>query len=290
MHTTRNPFGGKDGAERQAASQRLGYGDHVRQHSVVLISKVASGAAEATLNLIEHEQCAALFGQARSELEKLRIDWTNPAFTLNGLDTHGTNAGIKFSLQVVEVIELDESHTRHKRNERSSIFRLTRGGERAEGTSMKRVFHGKNAPPRLAAVAIIHLRKGAGELERTFPCLGAAVAKESAVKSGNVGQQPRELRLILVEEKIRNMNQPSRLALDRRLDGRVAVAERIDSDSAQEIEIALALRIPEIHAAPANKQDGLALVGWNQDLRFHPGHRGEPHALSTSVPHSSFVK
>jgi len=93
-----------------------------------------------------------------------------------------------------------------------------------------------------------------------------------------------------MKEKIRNMNQPARLTLDRRLDDRVGVAERVNSDSAQEIQIALALRIPEIHAAPANKQDGLALVGGKQELRFHAGNGGEAHALSTSVPHSSLVK
>ena len=155
---------------------------------------------------------------------------------------------------------------------------------------MKRILHGKNAPLRLAAVAITHLRKGTGEFERSLPSLGAAVAEESAVKSGNFGQQPREFRLILVEEKIRNMNQPARLTLDRRLDRRVVVAECIDSDSAQEIQIALALRVPEIHAASANKQDGLALVGGKQKLRFHAGDGGKAHALSTSVPHSSLVK
>src|SRR6267378_2354633 len=142
MHATRNPLGGKDGAKRQAASQRLGYGDHVRQHSVVLISKVASGAAEATLNLIEQDQRATFLRQARGKFEKIRIDWTNPTLSLNGLDTHGTNAGIKFSLQVVEVIELDEAYTRHERNKWSPIFRLASGGERAEGASMKRILHG----------------------------------------------------------------------------------------------------------------------------------------------------
>src|SRR5258708_4136677 len=290
MHAARNPLGGENRAERQAACQRLGDGDHVRQHPIVLISKVASGAAETALNLVEHEQRAALFGKARGEFQKLSIDWTNSAFSLNGLDTHGADAGIKFSLQVVHIVELDETYPRHQRNERSPIFRLTRGGERAEGASMKRVLHGKNAPFRFDSIAIIHLRKGAGELERSFPRLGAAVAEESAVKPGNFGHQLRELGFVLVEEKLRNMNQTAGLALDRRLDGRVAVAERIDSDSAQEIQIALALRVPEIHAASANKQDGLPLVGGKQKLRFHPRHRGEAHALSTSVPHSSFVK
>ena len=142
----------------------------------------------------------------------------------------------------------------------------------------------------LLAVLVVHLRKGAGEFERAFPGLGAAVAKESAVKPGDFGQQPREFRLILVEEEIRNMNQPAGLTLDRRLDRGVVVAERIDSDSAQEIQIPLAARIPEIHAAPANKKDGLALVGGKQELRFHAGDGSEAHALSTSVPHSILVK
>src|SRR6267378_3891911 len=109
---------------------------------------------------------------------------------------------------------------------------------------MKRVLHGKNARLWLVTVAIVHLRKGAGELERPFPGLGAAVAKESAVKPGNFSQQPRELRLIFVEEKIRNMNQPARLTFDGRLHSRVAVAERVDSNATQKIQIPLALRIP----------------------------------------------
>src|ERR1019366_4524323 len=251
---------------------------------------MASGAAESALNLVEHEQRAALFGQARGEFEKLPIDRTNSSFSLNGLDAHRANAGIKFSSQVVEVIELDETHAGHERSERGSIFRLPGGGQRAKGASMKRVLHGKNAPLRLVAVPIVHLRKGAGELERSLPGLGAAVAKESAAKPGDLRQQPREFRLILVEEQIGNMNQPAGLPLDRRLDGRVVVAERIDSDTTQEIQIPLATRIPEIHAAPANKKDGLALVGGKQELRFHAGDRGEAHALSTSVPHSSLVK
>src|SRR4029077_11684845 len=212
MHATRNPLGGEDGSKRQAASQRLSDRDHIRQHTVVLISKVASGAAEAALNLVEHKQRAALFGQPRGEFKKLSIDRTDPAFSLNGLDTHGTDAGIKFPLQVVEVIELDEIHPRHERNERSPIFRLTRRGKRAEGASMKRILHGKDTPLRLASVAIIHLRKGADELERSFPGLAAAVAKEGAVKPGDLCQQPRKFRLILVKKKIRNMNQPPRLA------------------------------------------------------------------------------
>ena len=94
----------------------------------MLISKVASRAAEAALNLIEHKQRAALFGQPRGEFEKLRIDRTNSALSLNGLDAYCTDAEIEFSLQVVQIIELDETHSGHERNKWSPIFRLTGGG------------------------------------------------------------------------------------------------------------------------------------------------------------------
>src|SRR5271169_1665931 len=184
MHTARNPFSGEDGAKRQAASQRLGNRDHVRQHIVVLVGKVTSGAAKAALNLVEHQQRAAAFRQARGKFEKLPIHRTNTAFSLNGLDAHGTNAGIKFSSQVVQVIKLDESHSGHERSEWSPVFQLTGGGQRAKGASMKRIAHGKNVRLRFAG-AIIGLRKGAGEFERSLPSLSAAIAKESAVQPGD---------------------------------------------------------------------------------------------------------
>src|SRR5258708_23187265 len=291
-HATRHPLGGEDGTEWQTTRQRLGDGDHIRLHTVVLVGKVAPGSAEAALNLVEHQQRAAAFGQARSKFENLWIDRANPALSLNGFQAHGADAGIEFSLQVVQVIEVDEAHTRQERHKRSPIFRLTRGSERAKRPSMKRVFHGEDARlwAWLAAVLIIHLREGARELERSLPGLGAAVAKESAIKPGDFGHPPREFRLILVEKQIGNMNQSACLTLDRRLDGRMVVAQRIDSDPTQEVQIPLAARIPEIHATPANKKNGLALVGGKQELRFHAGDRSEAHALSTSVPHSSLVK
>ena len=155
MHALRNPFGGENGAQRQAAGQRLGDGDHIRQHAIMLVGKMASSAAQAALNLVEHEQGAALFGQARGQFEKLRSDRANPALSLNGFDAHSADAGIKLSFQIVQVIELDETHARHERNERRSIFRLTGSGERAKGAPMKRVLHGKNARLWIGLVAVL---------------------------------------------------------------------------------------------------------------------------------------
>src|ERR1035437_10078312 len=192
MYATRNPLGGQDGAEWQTARQRLRDGNHVGRHTIVLVGKMASGAAEATLNLVEHEQRAALLGQARGEFEKFLIDRANPAFSLDGLDAHSADSGIEFPLQVVEVVELDETHTGQWRNKRSSILRLTGSSQRAKSASMKGVVHGENARLWIwfASVLMVGLRKSASEFERAFPGFGTAVAKESAIKPRDFDQQP----------------------------------------------------------------------------------------------------
>ena len=92
------------------------------------------------------------------------------------------------------------------------------------------------------------------------------------------------------KKKIRYMNQPPRLPFDRRLNRRMIVAQRVDSNPTQKIEIALALGIPKIYASPPNKKNRLAFVGRKQKLRFHARNRSKTHALSTSVPHSILVK
>ena len=174
-------------------------------------------------------------------------------------------------MQLFNIVKLDEARTRHEGNEWRAIFRLTRSRERSECAAVKRIIHGQNAPFRFTAILVIGLRKSTGKFQRSFPRLSAAVAKEGAVEAGDFGQKPRQLALILMKEKIRNVNQSASLAFDCRLNNRMIVAKRVDSDSAQEIEIALALGIPEIHAAPTHKKDRLALIRRKQELRFHAG-------------------
>ena len=40
--------------------------------------------------------------------------------------------------------------------------------------------------------------------------------------------------------------------------------ERVDADSTEKIEVALALRIPQVYSAPVSEEDLLAIVGRQQ--------------------------
>ena len=99
------------------------------------------------------------------------------------------------------------------------------------------------------------------------------------------------------------MQQLFALFSDRLFDRRMTVAQRVDTDSAQQIEVAVSLVVNKVHTFAANEQDGIALVGLEQEFRFsrlHGRHLGRSefeyfrsvvlgHATSTSVPYAIFA-
>ena len=108
----------------------------------------------------------------------------------------------------------------------------------------------------------------AGQFERAFPGLGATIAKEDAVQAGALGKLQRQLRLALVKEEIRGVDELAALPDDGLFDGRMAVAERVNADAAQQVEIALALLVDEVHTLSASEKNGIAVVGGKQQLGF----------------------
>ena len=78
---------------------------------------------------------------------------------------------------------------------------------------------------------------GAGELQRSLPCFGAAVAEEDAVEAGDLGEAEGEFRGVLVEEEVRGVEELLRLARDGLFDCGMAVTEAADTDAAEEVEV-----------------------------------------------------
>ena len=78
---------------------------------------------------------------------------------------------------------------------------------------------------------------GAGELERRFDALGAGVAEEHARVAGLGGQRVREIGRGTVRIEVRDVREGARLLRDRARYRGGGVAERIDGDAADEIEI-----------------------------------------------------
>src|SRR5438094_3726552 len=149
---------------------------------------------------------------------------------------------------------------------------------------MKGIFQRKQTPLCFVAVAVVRAGISPGQLQRTFPCFGAAVAEKGAVKSRTFREALRQFCLVFVIEEIRSVNQLPCLLLENLLDRWMSVAQRIHADSAEEIQIALAGRIPEIYSATASEQHFLPVISWEQQFLLSTDCGGEVHAPMTSVP------
>src|ERR1700693_1182770 len=141
---------------------------------------------------------------------------------------------------------------------------LTSRRQRAEGASVKSILQRQQSPLGFVSVVVLRARVDQRHLQRALPGLGPAVAEKCLVQSVDFGESFREFRLELMEKKLRPMNQPHRLSLQRGLNDGMSVAQRIDPNAAQEVEVALALRIPEIHAATALEEHALPIIGRQQ--------------------------
>ena len=130
----------------------------------------------------------------------------------------------------------------------------------------------------------------ARELVETLVRLRAGVAEEHLARREVPDDLLRQPALRLVVVKVRDVNHPLRLFDERLGDLRVRMTERADRDAAAEVEVTLAVHVPEVTPLPAREheleapvaghdvfleqaEDGLLLVvndgGRGRDDLFH---------------------
>ena len=119
----------------------------------------------------------------------------------------------------------------------------------------------------------------AGELDRGLDRLRAGVAEEHAVEARVLDEQLGELdhRLRVVE--VRGVDQRLRLLGERLRDHGVRVAEDVHGEAADEVEVLVALRVPDARAFATFEDDGLPAVVLEDVLPFlgdPVGHRSIP--------------
>src|SRR6266545_3313926 len=264
-------------ADRQPAAQALGQRDHVRLDPVGLVCVPLAGTADAGLHLVEHQQRALLGGDLPRRLQITRRRYDDPVLPLQRLQDHhggihGDLPGKRPDVPVRHVADIAR-----QRLERLGLGRLA--GER-QGT------HGPAVEP---AVGGHHLSPPGtpGQLERRLVGLRAGVGEEHPARPIGESQQPLgELGGRRRRHQVGHVAQGRYLPGDRRHDGRVRVAERVDGYAAVQVEV----------AAPG-------LVGHHRALAAYQGQRGhrvrghqrgrppvpERHDGTTMVPNPSSV-
>src|SRR6202035_298923 len=135
----------KNSAEREAGGERLGDKNYVGPGRKFLVSEVASGAAQTTLNFVGDEESAVLCGKAAGAIPKSFGDRMNAAFALDGFQDDGTYRFVEFGFQVGDVVETDEFHAGHERRKGQAVFFSGGNADCAEGAAVKGVLHRQDA-------------------------------------------------------------------------------------------------------------------------------------------------
>ena len=110
-------------------------------------------------------------------------------------------------------------------------------------------------PPRLGL---------ARDLERRLVGLGAGVGEVDLAAQRGLGQALGQAQPRLGVEEVADVDQALGLLADRRDDGRVAVPEAVDGQAGLEVEVLVALVVPQPRALAADELDAQARVGGDQ--------------------------
>ena len=269
----------------------------------MLVRAPLSGATKAGLNLVNDQQCAGGACQLARCIKELLRDGADAALALDGFEADGAVFIGECGAQCRDIVERDELDTRHHRHEGFAVLLLFGRRHRAHGAAMKAMIEREELCADLRALAATGSGVESRQLQRSFPRFRAAVRKEGPVHARHLREAGGKFCLAAVEEEIRDVQQLFALFRNGLFDCRMTIAQRVDTDSAQQIEVAVSLVVNKVHAFAADEQDGIALVGLEQELRLSRLHGGQlgrcqfeclhsvvlGHATSTSVPYAIFA-
>ena len=150
-----------------------------------MISEIAPGASETTLNFVGNKQRSMLGGESACALPESFRDRIDATLALNRFEDNRADAVVKFGFEVGNIVEGDEFHARNQRLERRAVFFRGGNAERAEGASVKGILHGENAclGGRLAGCARSRPSAEPRQFESAIDGFGAAVCEKYAVET-----------------------------------------------------------------------------------------------------------
>ena len=172
--------GHPDRADGETAAEALGHGDRVGLHARMLVSEELTGATDAALDLVDHEQDITLAAELLDAAEELRGGGIDAAFSLDRFDQDGGGGlGVDGLVPGREVVERDCGEAGQQRTEALLDLLLRRGGHAAEGAAMEGLLGDDDADAGAFRTGLT-LAMETGELEQAFVGLGAAVAEDHA--------------------------------------------------------------------------------------------------------------
>ena len=227
------------GADRETTAQAFGQRQHIGPYALVLMHEPRPGAADARLDLIQHQSSTGRVadGTGRAQVAVRRRDHT--ALTENGLEKHGGCLLGDGRGEGVGVAVRHESHVGTERAERLTDRRLSGQGQRTQRTAVETAI-GRDD------VGAPRPRVPPYQLVRRLVRLGAAVGEEHPAVDVEQSQQlfgQGDCRL--VAEKVAGVGNRRHLARHCLDHGRMRMTEHRHGDAGDQVEIRAPVGVPD---------------------------------------------
>ena len=213
-----------------------------------------AGAPEAALHLVDDQQRLALVAQPADTLQVRGRRGHDAALALHRFEHDGRDTVVERGGERVEVVERNLPEPARQRLERLLLLGLAGRRERGERAAVERAVRADHVVPLGTTVLLAVTPR---ELDRALVRLGAGVGEEHAsVAAEQRVEALGDARLHVVVIEVRDVQQRARLLGDRVGDFGVRVAERRDREPAEEVEVPVALAVPQVRALAPHERDG----------------------------------
>ena len=222
-----------------------------------LMGEQAAGAAEAAQDRVIDQQHAVCGAQRTQRLQLALVQRARAALALHRLDDHRRRRRAEQGLQRLVVAKRRLQIARQPRAETIQIGRVARGVDRRVGAAVKRAVEADHVDPLGLAVGRVILPRG---LQCAFHRLRPGVGEEHHVGEGRLAQGRGQRLLLRNAVDVGDVPELFSLRLQRRDQLGMGVAQRVDRDAGDAVQIGLAVGGEQARAlASLERQRGAAI-------------------------------
>jgi hypothetical protein len=223
------------------------------------VGEPLAGAAHAALHLIDHQQPVAFVAQLAHLLQVVDAHRIDATFTLNGLKEHGDHVGVAFGgfLQRFNVVEGHPNEAFDQGPKPFCTFSLPVALKVAMLRPWKAFSYttisGFSMPlswPNLRA-----------SFKRRFVGFQAGAAEEHVGQPGQLDQFRGQLLLVGHMVVVATVDDLADLVLQRRHQFGVVMAQGVDGDAAESVQVGFAVDVPDAAALAMTQRNGQAAIG-----------------------------
>ena len=250
-------FLGQESADGDAVAQPFGQDHHIRLHAEFLVAEQAAEAPHPGLHFVQDEQDVVAVAPFAQPLEIVGVGDVDAALALHRLHHHGdgvVGGGVHHGLDVVEI---DVGKALGDGLKELVVVGLAGGGDGVHGAPVEGVEGGDD----LVGAVLVQLAVAAGDFERAFHGLGAAVAEKHPVHTGVFNQQRGDVQLGQRVELVGGLDEGSGLLRDGVHHDGGAVAQVVHGPAGHKVDVLFAVGVPDAGAIAADDDHGAAADG-----------------------------